>query len=126
MRLEALQSRFFMCRWPANAAVPAWVWEPTLIFAARTAEELSLMLPAETCQRLDAPRREGPWRGFRIAEPLNFDMVGILAQISRVLAEAGIPLLAISTFDTDYVWVPAEQWGKAVEALTEAGYQWGE
>ena len=124
MLLEALKPVFFVCRWPAEADVPPQVWESAPVFVAYTDRERSFMLTAAVREGLGVSRCEGPWRGFRIAEGLSFDMVGVLAKISHVLAEAGIPLLAISTFDTDYVWVPAAQWGNAVHALTVAGFAW--
>ena len=50
-------------------------------------------------------------------------MIGVLAGISKVLAEASIGIFVISTFDTDYVLVKAINFNKAVSALTDAGYE---
>ncbi len=86
---------------------------------ARTAGELSI-----TCdERLvpDGVRAERGFRALMVCGPLPFDGVGILAGIAGALSAAAIPLLAISTFDTDYVLVRAERLDAAITALREAG-----
>ena len=91
-------------------------------FIGRTDEELSLV-----CRTEDAPahttEREDGWKGFRIEGVLDFSLIGILSKISTVLAEAGIGIFAVSTYNTDYVLVKAEQFDRAMEALAGAGYQ---
>jgi hypothetical protein len=49
--------------------------------------------------------------------------VGILVAIANPLAEAGISIFAISTYDTDYVLVKAHDLERAVAALEGAGHQ---
>ncbi len=121
LRLSALPAAYFIYRLPPEAALPAALCQAEGVFCARTAGEVSLLLP----ERLPAPansRREGPWRGFRVAGALDFSLVGVLAGLSQVLAAAGIPILAVSTYDTDYLWVPADRWRAACRVLLQAGY----
>ena len=69
----------------------------------RTDEELSLVL-----SEADVPRdmrAERGWRAFKVQGPLDFALTGIMARLSGVLAEAGISLFALSTYDTDYILV---------------------
>lgn len=66
--------------------------------------------------------REDGWRAFRAAGPLDFSLTGILAGIASVLAAAGIPIFAVSTYDTDYVLVKTERYEAALDALRAAGY----
>ena len=61
------------------------------------------------------------WSGFYIDGVLDFSLVGILAKLSSLLAEHGISIFAISTFNTDYILVRQEQ--EAVRVLSAAGYQ---
>ena len=91
-------------------------------FAARTDEELSLVclsdnVPVGVCGREDG------WRAFRIEGVLDFSLVGILARIAGLLAAEGIPIFAISTFNTDYVLVKAEAFDRALQALEHQGYE---
>lgn len=62
------------------------------------------------------------WRLLKVAGPLDFDAVGILASIANPLARAGISLLAVGTFDTDYVLIQGERLDRAHETLVAAGH----
>ena len=90
-------------------------------FLGRTDEEISLV-----CRTEDTPAetlaREDGWRGFRIEGMLDFSLVGILSKLSAVLAENGIGIFAVSTFNTDYILVKAEDLDRALAALAAAGY----
>ena len=90
-------------------------------FLARTADELSLV-----CRTEDAPEatlaREDGWRGFYIDGELDFSLVGILAKITAVLADAQIGVFAVSTYNTDYVLVKEANFTRALAALAQAGY----
>ncbi len=67
-----------------------------------------------TCQR--------GWRGLKVAGPLDFALTGVLASLAGPLAEAGVSIFAISTYDTDYLFVREEQLGAAIDALRRAGF----
>ena len=66
---------------------------------------------------------EPRWKGFYVEGPLDFSLTGILHQITSPLAKAAIPIFAISTFLTDYVLVREMDWGRAIEALGQAGME---
>ena len=70
----------------------------------------------------DSPHREVRWVGFRICGELEFSLIGVLAGISKVLAENKVGIFVISTYNTDYVLVKEENFEKAVRALRGAGY----
>ena len=90
-------------------------------FISRTDEELSLV-----CRTEDAPEhtleRDDGWRAFRIEGVLDFSLIGILSKLSTILAENGIGIFAVSTFNTDYVLVKAENFDRALSTLTIEGY----
>ncbi len=90
-------------------------------FTAATDEELSLVCITENVPS-DTVAREDGWRAFRICGTLDFSLVGILADISDILARNGIGLFAVSTYNTDYIFVKQENYEKALEALLGAGY----
>lgn len=64
----------------------------------------------------------GPWRALRVAGPLDHGQTGVLVSLAAPLADAGAPIFAISTYDTDYVLVPADRADDASEALLAAGH----
>ena len=90
-------------------------------FIGRTDEEISLVCRTEDTPAETTAREDG-WRGFRIEGILDFSLTGILARISGILAEAGIGIFAVSTYNTDYILVKEENFDRALNALAQAGY----
>ena len=89
--------------------------ERPFFFLCRTAEELSLVCPTADVPGETLAREDG-WRGFYIAGELDFSLVGILAR-------EGVSLFAVSTYNTDYILVKEENFGRAKEALRREGYK---
>ena len=54
---------------------------------------------------------------------LDFSLIGILSKILGLLAEAKIGIAAVSTYNTNYIFVKETDLGKAVETLAEANYK---
>ena len=119
MEIERIPGDFSVCK------VADWTGvdrDAAFCFTARTDGERSLV-----CRTQDRPPRtlacEDGWRMFRIKGPLEFSLTGILARIAALLAERGIPIFAVSTFDTDYLLVKRERESDALDCLAEAGYR---
>lgn len=90
-------------------------------FVGKTQEELSLV--CLTANVPDNPiAREDGWKAFRFEGTLDFSLVGILARIASVLAEGGISIFAVSTYDTDYILVRSKDYEKALTLISDAGY----
>ena len=90
-------------------------------FIGKTDEELSLVCKTEDTP-VKAVERDNGWKGFRIQGTLDFSLVGILSKLSGILAEHKIGIFAVSTYNTDYILVKEENFGRALEALASAGY----
>ena len=67
-------------------------------------------------------RVESGWRALTLAGPLDFDLVGVMADLTAPLARSGVSVFVISTFDTDHVLVRDEDVDRAVDALAAAGH----
>ena len=91
-------------------------------FVGKTDEELSLVCPIDAVPERTLSRDDG-WRMFGIVGTLDFSLIGVLANISRALADAGVGLFAVSTYNTDYILVKKENLLRALEALRAAGYE---
>ena len=93
-------------------------------FRAVLSDDTGTTVVARNSQLADRPGdvRSGPWRMLRMDGPLPHDAVGILARLAGVLANAAVPIFALSTFDTDYVLVPTPRAADAHRALVDAGY----
>ena len=93
----------------------------TIYFLSRTDEEISLVCKSEDVP-LTAVEREDGWKGFYIEGVLDFSLVGILSKLSGILAENGIGIFAVSTYNTDYILVKQENFDRAMKLLADAGY----
>lgn len=113
-----------MCRLGSDASVPAWVLEGGFFCVVRNPDELSIVCTEAACaDRLpDGARVERGWTALKLEGPFPFSMTGVLASFIQPIAEANIPIFAISTFDTDYVLIKREQLSQALTALGTAGH----
>jgi len=68
-------------------------------------------------------RCERDYRALRVHGQLPPNLVGILLSIAQPLAEAGLAIFAISTYDTDYVLLKLQDLPAALNALRGAGHQ---
>ncbi|HKL94215.1 MAG TPA: ACT domain-containing protein [Clostridia bacterium] len=91
-------------------------------FIAKTDEENSLVCITENVPD-NVVQREDGWKAFRIQAVLDFSLIGILAKISTLLAENNIGIFAVSTYNTDYILTKKENYLKALEVLSCAGYK---
>ena len=119
MKIRCLPYAFSICKLPFDAAIP-FGKEP-YTFLSRTESELSLVCKTEEVPSLILSR-EGGWKGFFIEGSLDFSLVGILSEISGILAREGTAIFALSTYDTDYIFVKEERFEDACEALRAAGH----
>jgi uncharacterized protein len=120
LSLTVLSARYSVCRLDAATAVPAWATRGTFFSVTRTPEEVSVV-----CETTAVPpgiqATEG-WRALAVQGPLDFEAVGILAELSGRLADAAVSIFAISTYDTDYLFVREPDLGRSAAALREAGH----
>lgn len=93
----------------------------TFRFLCETDKECSLVCRTEYVPAETAAREDG-WKMFRVAETLDFSLVGILAEISALLAAGKIGIFAVSTYDTDYILTKEQDFDRALQILTDSGY----
>lgn len=118
LNLIVLDGTFAICRLGADATIPAWATAGQFFSITRTADELSIV-----CRQDAVPEGivcERGWRSCRVAGTMPFSVVGVLASLTAPLAQAGISVFAVSTFDTDYLLVKEDDFEKAVVALERA------
>ena len=120
-RVFVRPERLAICRFPSSQPPPAWVIHSEAAFFSitRTPDELSVV-----CAEDDLPPSvtgaEAGWRAFSLEGPIPFNEVGVLAGIVAPLSAAGIPVFALSTYDTDYVLVREADLARAIERLRGA------
>ena len=118
-RFRALPDLYAVCRLDAQQSVPGWAAGP-FVNITFTDDELAVICEAE---RVPASvRAERDWRILKLVGPFPFTAVGVLASLVTPLARAGISLLSITTYDTDYLLVKSSVFDDAVSVLVAAGH----
>lgn len=120
LKLSVIGSSFTIHRFPPSHEIPNQVYESEFHTISKTADELSIVCSSSI--QLNSEKSETGWSCIKVVGPLHFSLIGILAKISAVLAEAEISIFAISTFDTDYILIKSEKLPLATEALLASGY----
>ena len=119
VELKVIEGRFSVCKIKDVKDVD---FNEDFVFFSKTDEELSLV-----CRTGSAPKDsvdvENGWKGLRIQGKLDFSLIGILSKLSTILADNGISIFVISTYDTDYILVKEDRLESAVTALEKNGYQ---
>ena len=121
--LLVLDGTFAICRLGGDSSIPPWVTAGQFFSITKTAEELSVVCSQEVVP--EGVVCERAWCCLRVAGTMPFSTVGALASLTAPLAEAGISVFAISTFDTDYLLVKSEKFAAAVAALRRHGFSVG-
>jgi hypothetical protein len=112
---------FAICRLPAAASVPEWAREGAFTSFTRTAEELSIVCPAD---RVPSQfRAEALWFCLKLQGPFALSQVGILHSFIQPLADNDVPIFTVSTYDTDYILIQEKFRAKALEVLRAAGHE---
>lgn len=121
MKLKLLDDTFAIHRFSPSTGIPGEVFGEAFFNIVKTKKELSIVCP--NALNLNSEHCNRGWSCIEVAGPLELNMTGVLAKLSKVLAAAQISIFAISTYDTDYILVKTEKAIEAVAALKTAGFR---
>lgn len=120
LKFRQLHGPYAIVRLAADAPVPDWATRGDFTSITRTADELSIVCPADNLPRdIDSPHH---WICLKLDGPFPFSQTGVLLSFIEPLSRNDIPIFAISTYDTDYVLIPEEH-GRALDVLRKAGHE---
>ena len=119
MVIKVLQQDFAVCKVEDFSKVDL---EDEFCFTGKTDEEFSLVC-REDLVPSHVTECDKVWKAFRIQGILDFSLIGILSKISGILADNGIGICAISTFNTDYILIKKENFKEGINSLSESGYK---
>ena len=134
LNLSVSEHEFAVCRLPSHAPYPpSWIrlssdGRSSFLSVTRTVDELSVVC-RQDCVALsnddlnDERKIEYGWKCIKVQGPLDFGLTGVLASLAGPLAEAKIPIFAVSTYDTDYLLLKQEYEEAAIETLTAKGHK---
>lgn len=142
--------KYLLARLPPSSSIPPSILKllstptdsrgkPLFCTVSRTHNELSILVSTSVERSWNDLKAEleaavakgeddghgvdGPWRAFRIRGPMQFHLVGVLLEFSKCLAQRGISIFAVSTWDTDYICVKQSDFDNACKALEQDGWK---
>jgi len=123
VEVAVMSQELAVCRLEEHDPVPDWAWRGELISVTRARGELSLICAAGAVPEETAARVERGWRALVVTTAMDFSVTGIAAALTAPLAQAGVSVLPLATYDTDYFLVKDERLADAIEALLAAGHR---
>jgi hypothetical protein len=120
LTLTVFPDRYAISRLDPKAPVPAWAESGAFVSISRTPDELSIV-----CLERSVPsgiKCEPGWRIMKCEGPLDYSLTGIMASLAEPLADAGVSIIPIATYDTDYILVKEPQLDTAINALNRYGH----
>lgn len=120
MRLRLLPDHFGVMKLTPPQVFPAWLTQAAIFFVAQTQDEYSIM-----CPQIHIPPGvdyAADYRCFRVDGDLAFDEIGVVARVSKPLADAGLSLFLMSTHDRDYVLLRQTDLDTAITVYKAAGF----
>jgi hypothetical protein len=120
LQLSILPESYAVVGLSRSAQLPAWATQGSFFSVTRTSDELSIIV--EECRVPAGLQFQGGWRVIKVHGPFMLSEVGVLASLVGPLAAARVSVLTITTFDTDYLLVAAENLAQTVSALERAGH----
>ena len=120
LTLSLLPETFAICRLDPATPVPAWALGGGFTSVTYTPDELSILCPGDRVP--PGLRTEAGWRCFKVEGPFDFSVTGVLASLATPLADAGISVFVVCTYDTDYLFVKEQDLGGALVTLAGEGH----
>ena len=121
LKFRQLPGHYAIVRLAPDAPVPDWATKGGFTSITRTADELSIVCPAENLP--PDVRSSHRWIGLKLKGPFRFSLTGVLQSFIAPLSYGQIPIFAISTCDTDYVLVQEQFLDAALDVLLHAGHE---
>ena len=119
--ISLLDIHLAICRLePGDDLAKSWIPQGPFSAIIRTLDEISIVCDMHNV--LPGSKVDSDWRAFKVHGPLPFELLGVLATLSQILAQAGISIFVLSTYDTDYLLIKESKVKSAINALSNAGH----
>ncbi len=119
LKIKVLKREFTVCKVDCLERID---FTDKYCFVGKTDEEISLICSTRQAPKETLERSDG-WRAFRIQGKMDFSLIGVLSELTEIFARNKISILAVSTFNTDYILVKAENLEKALVLLEDQDYK---
>jgi len=121
LKFHQLPGPYAIVRLAPDAPIPEWAIRGDFTSITRSSDELSIVCASKNLPANISSQQH--WICHKLEGPFPFSQTGILLSFIEPLSNSGIPIFAISTYDTDYVLIQEEFAGAAFQTLTQAGHE---
>lgn len=121
MRLAVYPEALAVVRLGPGAEVPSWAESSSVFSITATATETSIVCAARSVPGKAVAQK--PFTAYAVEGPLDFELTGVLVELLTPLAEEGISVFTLSTYDTDWILVPAGDAERASETWRRSGHE---
>jgi len=120
LKFRQLSGAYGIVRLGAEVPVPAWATKGEFSAVTRAADELSIVCRTENLP--EGVQSQHRWTCLRLEGPFAFSQTGVLLSFIEPLSSNRVPIFAVSTYSTDYVFVREDKTKVALELLSKAGH----
>jgi hypothetical protein len=124
LKLSLLPETYAICSFPPDFVFPTIDHMSSILSITKTFRETTVV-----CDENRVPgdcRKSGNWKCIKVEGSFDLDAIGVIAGISKPLAESQISIYVVSTYDTDYVLIKAKDIDEAVACLSKCGHKFTE
>jgi len=121
MILELLDKEYCIYKLDTKDKIDNRIIGDDFISITKTEDEISIVSVSGTLEHFD--EKEDAWKILKISGILDFGLIGIISKISTILADQGISIFVISTYNTDYIMVKKDTLEKTIKILEQNNYE---
>ena len=120
LQLSLLDEIYGICVFENDTPIPEWAAAASFCSIIRTQKELTIVCPQNT---IDSDcEYDADWRCFRVDGSFDFNQIGVISSLAAPLAQAGISIFVVSSFDTDYILVKGENVEQTIAVFSDNGH----
>lgn len=118
MNFEVLESNYAIYRFGNESVLPDWIYSSDFYSITKTKDEISVVAAQNDLIFIDIECNKD-WRIIKIEGPLDFSLVGIIAEITAIFKKKKISIFTLSTYNTDYFLIKQKDLDTGIQALIE-------
>ena len=122
MNLSILNDKYSIYKFKSESALPAWIYSSEFYSITKTRDEVSVVAIQTDLTSEDIICKNNDWRMIKIEGPLDFSIVGIIADLSAIFKKKNISIFTLSTYDTDYILLKQKDLDTGIQMLIENGH----
>jgi uncharacterized protein len=122
MKLKVLKDKYAIYKFPVGSVLPERIYTSDFYSITKTKDEISVVARQSYVNEGDIACNKD-WRIIQIEGPLDFSLVGIIADISAIFKSKKISIFTLSTYNTDYFLIKQKDLDIGIQSLIENNHK---